>query len=81
MAGTVDSASEALSVGVQNAGDLMIMYGTTAFFIQVNDTLRIDPRTWAAPFLFPDTWCVMGGARHERRPDPLASRRDFWPPG
>ena len=61
VAGTVDSASEALSVGVQNAGDLMIMYGTTAFFVQVNGTLRIDPRTWAAPFLFPETWCVMGG--------------------
>ena len=40
VAGTVDSASEALSVGVQNAGDLMIMYGTTAFFIQVNGTLN-----------------------------------------
>ena len=61
VAGTVDSASEALSVGVQNAGDLMIMYGTTAFFIQVNGTLQLDPRTWAAPFLFADTWCVMGG--------------------
>ncbi len=61
VAGTVDSASEALSVGVQNAGDLMIMYGTTAFFIQVNGTLQIDPRTWAAPFLFRDTWCAMGG--------------------
>ncbi len=61
VAGTVDSASEALSVGVQDPGDLMIMYGTTAFFIQVNGTPQIDPRYWAAPFLFPDTWCVMGG--------------------
>lgn len=61
VAGTIDSASEAVSVGVQNPGDLMIMYGTTAFFIQVNGNRRMDPRYWAAPFLFPDTWCVMGG--------------------
>lgn len=61
VAGTIDSASEAVSVGVQSPGDLMIMYGTTAFFIQVNQSLRLDPRYWAAPFLFPETWCVMGG--------------------
>ncbi len=61
VAGTIDSASEALSVGVRGSGDLMITYGTTAFFIQVNDTLQIDPRYWAAPFLFPGSWAVMGG--------------------
>lgn len=61
VAGTVDSAAEAVSVGVQSPGDLMIMYGTTAFFIQVTERLRLDPRYWAAPFLFPGTWCVMGG--------------------
>jgi xylulokinase len=61
IAGTIDSASEAVSVGVQSPGDLMIMYGTTAFFIQVNRTLSIDPRCWAAPFLFPGTWSTMGG--------------------
>ncbi|MBP2448447.1 FGGY-family carbohydrate kinase [Rhizobium leguminosarum] len=59
--GTIDSASEAVSVGVQSPGDLMIMYGTTAFFIQVNRELSIDNRCWAAPFLFPGTWSTMGG--------------------
>jgi xylulokinase len=61
IAGTIDSASEAVSVGVQSPGDLMIMYGTTAFFIQVNRELSIDTRCWAAPFLFPGTWSTMGG--------------------
>ncbi|WP_319529677.1 FGGY-family carbohydrate kinase [uncultured Cohaesibacter sp.] len=61
IAGTIDAASEALSVGVQEPGDLMIMYGTTAFFIQVNARLVTDRRFWAAPFLFEGTWSVMGG--------------------
>ena len=61
IAGTIDAASEAISVGVQKPGDLMIMYGTTAFFIQVNANLVVDPRFWAAPFLFENTWSIMGG--------------------
>src|SRR3954451_13346225 len=61
VAGTIDAASEAISVGVQKPGDLMIMYGTTAFFIQVNADLVVDSRFWAAPFLFENTWSVMGG--------------------
>jgi len=61
IAGTVDAASEAVSVGVRQPGDLMIMYGTTAFFIQVNAKLVTDSRFWAAPFLFENTWSVMGG--------------------
>ena len=60
--GTIDAAAEAISVGVTSPGDLMIMYGTTAFFIQVNDRRAVDPRCWAAPFLFSDGWATMGGA-------------------
>jgi xylulokinase len=59
--GTIDAAAEAMSVGVGSPGDLMIMYGTTAFFIQVNDRRVIDRRCWAAPFLFPGCWATMGG--------------------
>ena len=59
--GTIDAAAEAISVGVGSPGDLMIMYGTTAFFIQVNDQRNIDRRCWAAPFLFRDSWAMMGG--------------------
>jgi sugar (pentulose or hexulose) kinase len=33
--GAVDALSEAISVGVANPGELMIMYGSTAFFILV----------------------------------------------
>ena len=61
VAGTVDAASEALSVGVARPGDLMIMYGTTVFFIGVVPEAQADPRHWSGPYLFPDSWSVMGG--------------------
>lgn len=59
--GTVDAASEAVSVGVLEAGDLMVMYGTSIFFIQVIAELHRDARHWSAPWLFPGTWAAMGG--------------------
>ena len=59
--GTIDSAAEAMSVGVQRSGDLMVQYGTTMFFIQVIDALHNDARHWSAPYLFPGTWAAMGG--------------------
>src|SRR6476659_578757 len=46
-AGTIDAAAEAISVGVVNPGDLMIMYGTTMFFIHVTGDPVPDPRMWA----------------------------------
>ena len=60
--GTVDAAAEALSVGVINAGDMMMMYGSTIFMIQVTDNESAkDKRLWAAPYLFPGTWCLLAG--------------------
>jgi xylulokinase len=44
--GAVDALSEALSVGVVETGDLMLMYGSTAFFILVLDKPAPDPRVW-----------------------------------
>ncbi|GAA0593175.1 FGGY-family carbohydrate kinase [Kribbella sandramycini] len=35
LAGTVDAWAEAFSVGVRRPGDLMLMYGSTMFFVQV----------------------------------------------
>ncbi|MCB1999494.1 MAG: FGGY-family carbohydrate kinase [Rhodoferax sp.] len=58
--GTVDAAAEATSVGVLGHGDLMAMYGTSVFFIQVVPELQRDVRRWSAPYLFPGTWAAMG---------------------
>lgn len=59
--GTVDAAAEATSVGTLGHGDLMVMYGTSIFFIEVVPELHRDPRHWSAPYLFPGTWAAMGG--------------------
>lgn len=44
--GAVDALSEGISVGVVQAGDLMIMYGSTTFFILVEDQPVPDERVW-----------------------------------
>lgn len=44
--GAVDALSEAISVGSVSPGDLMIMYGSTTFFILVMDTPICDKRLW-----------------------------------
>lgn len=44
--GAVDALSEGISVGVVEPGDLMIMYGSTAFFILVMDAPKPDPLVW-----------------------------------
>lgn len=45
-AGAVDALSEAVSVGVVGEGDLMIMYGSTTFFILVSTEPRPNTITW-----------------------------------
>ena len=59
--GTIDAAAEAVSVGAQNPGDLMMMYGSTIFIIQITDAPVRDPRLWYAPWLFPGRHASMAG--------------------
>lgn len=44
--GSVDAWSEAFSAGVRRPGDLMLMYGSTMFFVQVLETFRSHPLLW-----------------------------------
>ena len=60
-AGTVDAAAEAVSVGVQHPGDLMVMYGSTLFFLLVTDRPIPDERMWSTGYTFPGTYDVAGG--------------------
>lgn len=60
-AGTIDAAAEALSVGVTGPGDVMLMYGSTMFLIQVTQDRVRDPRLWYAPWIFPGAHAAMGG--------------------
>lgn len=59
--GTVDAAAEAVSVGVVSPGQMMLMYGSTVFMIEVLDKSMADERLWSAPYLFPGTSCLMAG--------------------
>ncbi len=59
--GTTDAAAEALSVGVTNPGELMLMYGSTLFFIHVVDRLLIEPRLWAGVYLEDGLWALAAG--------------------
>jgi xylulokinase len=61
IAGTVDAAAEALSVGVLEGGDMMLMYGSTIFIIMLTDTRVRDPRLWYAPWLFEGQHAAMAG--------------------
>jgi xylulokinase len=60
-AGVVDAAAEAISVGVEDPGDMMIMYGTTMFFIHVTARPVPDPRMWATAYCFPGTYDIAAG--------------------
>lgn len=60
-AGTVDAAAEAVSVGAVQPGDLMVMYGTTMFFILVTENVVPDARVWSTGYVFPDTRNIAGG--------------------
>ncbi len=59
--GTIDAAAEAVSVGVQAPGDMMLMYGSTIFVIEVTASPVRDPRLWYAHWLFPGLHASMAG--------------------
>jgi xylulokinase len=60
-AGTIDAWSEAVSAGVGDPGDLMIMYGTTMFFTATTERPLADRRLWSTTGVFPGTWTLAGG--------------------
>lgn len=60
-AGTIDAASEAVSVGVLGTGEMMMMYGSTMFIILVTDHRVEDGRLWYAPWLFEGQHACMSG--------------------
>lgn len=61
IAGTIDAAAEAVSVGVLKSGDLMLMYGSTIFIILITPNRVKDQRLWYAPWLFPGQHASMAG--------------------
>jgi xylulokinase len=59
--GTADASAEAISVGVLDPGDMLLMYGSSIFIIHVVERFTKDRRLWAGPYLFPGTYSVAAG--------------------
>jgi xylulokinase len=59
--GTIDAWAEAVSVGAQGVGDLMLMYGTTMFLINTVPTHVTSPSLWGTVGALPDTRNLAGG--------------------
>lgn len=60
-AGTVDAWSESVGVGATGEGDLMLMYGTTMFLVNVVGSPVPSPRLWSTSGAFEGTYCLAGG--------------------
>jgi xylulokinase len=60
-AGTVDAWAEALSGGARKPGDLMLMYGSTMFFVQQLRAVAPHPQLWNTVGVEPGSRCLAAG--------------------
>ncbi len=60
-AGTVDAWAEAFSAGVRRPGDLMLMYGSTMFLVQVLADRTVHPQLWTTAGVDPGTCTLAAG--------------------
>lgn len=61
VAGTVDAWAEAFSAGVRRPGSLMLMYGSTMFFVEVLAELTSHPMLWTTSGVEPGTYTLAAG--------------------
>ncbi|MFC7017101.1 FGGY-family carbohydrate kinase [Streptomyces viridiviolaceus] len=59
--GTIDAWAEALSVGAQHTGDLMLMYGTTMFLVHTVPKALTSPSLWSTIGALPGTRNLAAG--------------------
>lgn len=59
--GTADALSEAVSVGLHKTGDMMMMYGSSNFYILRTDSLLPQENSWASYFVTPNEEHVLAG--------------------
>lgn len=59
--GTADAPAEAVAAGVLAAGDMMVMYGSSSFMIQMVERSGRGGVLWHAPYVFKDSWQLAGG--------------------
>jgi xylulokinase len=61
VAGTVDAWAEAFSVGVRKPADVMLMYGSTMFVVQVLPDLQTSPLLWTTAGVEPRSYSFAAG--------------------
>jgi xylulokinase len=61
IAGTIDAWSESVSVGAIEPGDVMLMYGTTMFIVEVLARRASSAHLWGTVGAFPDTYNLAAG--------------------
>ncbi len=61
VAGTIDAWAESAAAGASSPGDLMLMYGTTMFLVNVVREPVSDARLWSTAGAFEGTSCLAGG--------------------
>ncbi|MDD3790962.1 MAG: FGGY-family carbohydrate kinase [Sphaerochaetaceae bacterium] len=61
LVGTADAAAEAISCGVSTIGDMMMMYGSSNFFIMLTSALRPVEQFWASNWLDEGSTVLSGG--------------------
>lgn len=61
MPGISDAAADTLSTGTLEKGDMMLMLGTSSFFIVLTDKLYKTNKFWASNFLFDNQYVITGG--------------------
>ncbi|MDV6266101.1 FGGY-family carbohydrate kinase [Rhodococcus globerulus] len=61
VAGTVDAFSEGFSVGARHPGDLMLMYGSTMFLVQILEKFQSNPALWTTAGVQKDTLALAAG--------------------
>jgi xylulokinase len=59
--GTTDAPAEAISSSVVEPGDMMLMYGSSTYMIQMLDELVPSEVLWSAPYVFPGTYVLAAG--------------------
>ncbi|MDD2960331.1 MAG: FGGY-family carbohydrate kinase [Lachnospiraceae bacterium] len=59
--GTTDAGAEAVSVGVVDSADTMLMYGSTAFYIGVTNQKAKNTKAWCSPYTIDGRYACIGG--------------------
>lgn len=59
--GTTDAGAEAVSAGVVSPGDVMLMYGSTAFYISVAGARISGSGLWGNHYTIDGRYCCTGG--------------------